>query len=108
MRIIMLYMACEMQVVDESKSEIILDSLDQILSMAKSSNQSKLIVKQLQEQDFLLEYILNSLLFIIQNRRKSLKMLSLNVTSSLICQADLRSSLSCFLSNLLEVPPFSS
>ena len=104
MRLIMLYMACEMQVTDETKSEVILDSLDQILSMAKSSNQSQLIVKQIQEQDFLLEYMLNSLLFLIQNRRKSLKVLALQVTSSLVSQAASKPSLSCFLSNLLEVP----
>lgn len=103
MRLIMLYMACEMQVTDETKSEVILDSLDQILSMAKSSNQSQLIVKQIQEQDFLLEYMLNSLLFLIQNRRKSLKVLALQVTSSLVSQAASKPSLSCFLSNLLEV-----
>ena len=38
MKLMLQYMACEMQVTDENKAIVILDSLEQILSIAKSSN----------------------------------------------------------------------
>eukprot|EP00347_Sterkiella_histriomuscorum_P015989 403354925 len=97
-------MACEMHATDERKAEIVLDSLEQILNIAKSSNNSYLIVENIQEQDFLLEYLLESLTFLISNRTsKNLVQLAMQVTTYLIKQASLKSSISCLLSNLLEV-----
>ena len=88
-----------MQNSDEKKAERILEFLEIFLMPLKSS-----LLHQIQELDFMFEYFLNSVLFVLQNRQSnSIIKSSLNLVLSLTSQLPIKPSIMCFLSNLIEV-----
>jgi hypothetical protein len=102
------YIVCELQTTDPQKGERLLEALQQMLSINAqgdaSRHHSSLAQHMQRSQDFLLEYVLNTLLFLIQNRRSQrLVRHAIEAVTNLINSALLRPTIQCFMSNLLEV-----
>lgn len=88
-----------MQNPEEKKAERILEFL-QIFFMPHKST----LIHQIQDLDFMFEYFLNSVLFVLQNRQSnSIIRTGLNLVLSLTSQLPIKPSIMCFLSNLIEV-----
>jgi len=90
----------ELQLADEQKATFIMESMDHLLD----NNWSKEIVKQVQDVDLLLEFVLHPLMFIIQNKKSpSLLRVTLNVVTHILSNAIMKSSIVGYLRCLLEV-----
>ena len=88
-----------MQNPEEKKAERILEFLEIFFMPHKST-----LINQIQDLDFMFEYFLNSVLYVLQNRQSSLIIRSsLNLVLSLTSQLPAKPSILCFLSNLIEV-----
>lgn len=59
---------CELKNLDESQAERTLTLTKLLFNPKKSSGASTSIIRTLQQVDFLLEYLLMTLLFLLQNR----------------------------------------
>jgi hypothetical protein len=93
---------CEMKNIDEAQAERALTLSKLIFNPKKSSGASTSIIRSLQQVDFLLEYLLMTLLFLLQNRQSDkLIRTSLQVLASLTSQMALNSMITSFLANLL-------
>jgi hypothetical protein len=82
-----------MQNPEEKKAERILEFLENFFMPHKSN-----LINQIQDLDFMFEYFLNSVLYVLQNRQSNLIIRSsLNLVLSLTSQLPAKPSIVCFL-----------
>ena len=103
------HLLCDLQGQDESRIERVLLGFSLILSnMEFSISHQPLIITIVtmmqQEMEFLMEYTLNIMLYLLQNRNASvIKKLSVEIQVTLLRQAILKPTLETHIRNLLEV-----
>jgi hypothetical protein len=97
LKFIFMHFSIEMQNSTEFGDEGILEAMEIILQSFTQSKKLPNLVKQMQGNDFMLEYLLSTMLFLAQNReRASLIRLSLKIQSQLFIHIEPKPSINCY------------